>query len=130
MDKKINELKDSVITEYAEETAKSYIAAMKDVLGKNGIDEPCAVYELKENALCLLFDEDRWVLAASERGKRRNIADYDDISEACERMLSLLGGEQRDILISEFRKKNTAGSVSPSILRKIFDINAKKIAMI
>ena len=128
MDAKINALINSVVKEYAKESAKGSITAMKNILEKNGIDEPYSIYELKENALCLIFEDNSWVLATVERSDRRDIAKYEDITEACKRMLSLLGAEKRDTLIIEYENEKSYSNVSPSILKRIFDASANKIA--
>lgn len=105
MEKTISKLKKSVMMEYAEKTTTSSIATMEKILKKYAIDEPYSLYKLKENALCLLLENACWTIATAERGKCVTIAKYNDISDACKRMLSLLGGESKDALIQEYEKE-------------------------
>ena len=81
------------------------ISIMESVLEKYAVDEPYAINKLEENALCLLFENNRWTIATTERGKRNTITEYANVSDACKRMLSLLGGGLGNDLIQEYEKE-------------------------
>ena len=81
------------------------IFILTDILYRAGLQDQFEFSGLKEDCLHLDFEWNKWVLYSINRSKRQDIQKYDNLNDACEKILSLLGVEMREELISEFKQK-------------------------
>lgn len=129
MDNKIKEFSASIVSEYASKTAEPSVLAMNEAFRKNNINAHYYFMEIKENGLCVMFHNDKWELSYLDRGDNNIIASYDNIDDACERIISLIGKEKKMDVMQDYEKLKKPYYVSPHDLGTIISNHIKKIAV-
>lgn len=124
---------DSFASDLASVIYGTELKALTNTLNKFRIEERrYSILKVRDESVCLLYREGKWSVFTSERGLETDLIMYDEIVDACQRVLYDMAEskEEYNMMVSYYNKEREALSVNKLSSKAVYDVIRKGLSKI